>query len=86
MKVPTEYHRFLIGYKGQKKQELEAATLTKIFIPPSGRKSNEVIITGSPNKLDAAEKEILRLVEFHAQQAVERFNIPKVYHQFICGP
>ncbi|CDS37530.1 high density lipoprotein receptor hdl [Echinococcus multilocularis] len=86
VKIPPEFHRFLIGFGGQRKRELESSTLTKIFVPPPSSKSSEVVIVGSPDKLNDAEREILRIVEYQSQHAEEKLAIPKVYHPFICGP
>ncbi|VDD84192.1 unnamed protein product [Mesocestoides corti] len=86
VKIPSEYHRFLIGPQGRRRRELEAATLTKIMIPPPGRNSTDIVITGSPSKLDAAEKEIRRVVDFYAQQGTERISVPKIFLPFIYGP
>ncbi|VDM33646.1 unnamed protein product [Hydatigera taeniaeformis] len=85
IKVPHEFHRFIIGSGGQRKKDLESSTLTKIYVPSSSSKSNEIIIVGSSNKIIAAEKEILRIVEYQSQQAEEKLTIPKIYHPFICG-
>ncbi|KAL5107661.1 Vigilin [Taenia crassiceps] len=86
VKIPHEFHRFVIGPGGQRKRELESDTLTKICVPSPFSKSNEIVIVGSPDKVAVAEKEILRVVEYQSQQTEERLAIPKIYHPFVCGP
>ncbi|KAL7058604.1 hypothetical protein AAHC03_013542 [Spirometra sp. Aus1] len=86
IKVPTEFHRFLIGRNGERKRQLEADTMTRISVPPPSKNLNEITLTGPVAYLDAAEKEVRRIVDHHAQQAYEKLDIPKIYHPFIRGP
>ncbi|VDL95499.1 unnamed protein product, partial [Schistocephalus solidus] len=86
IKVPPEYHRFLIGRNGERKRQLEADTMTRITVPPPNKNSNEITLTGPVAYLDAAEKEVRRIVDYHAQQAYEKLDIPRIYHPFIRGP
>ena len=86
VKIPSEFHRFVIGQKGSKKKDLESRTCTKIIVPPLAKKSNEIIIIGSRDKLDEAEEEIRSLVQRSSMMATEKIEIPKIYHQFIYGP
>ncbi|XP_060690992.1 high density lipoprotein binding protein a [Hemiscyllium ocellatum] len=84
--IPKEHHRFVIGKSGEKLQELELKTATKIQIPRPEDPSNQIKITGTKEGIEKARHEILLISAEQDKRAVERINIEKVYHPFIAGP
>ncbi|CAH8669732.1 unnamed protein product [Schistosoma bovis] len=85
--VPVECRGYLIGRKGERLQELESSTMTRISIPPhNALDPNVVIVTGPRRGILEAEGLIYEIVHRQSQQAFERLSIPKIYHPFICGP
>uniref|UniRef100_A0A8C9T2E5 Vigilin n=1 Tax=Scleropages formosus TaxID=113540 RepID=A0A8C9T2E5_SCLFO len=83
--IPKEHHRFVIGKNGEKLQELELKTATKIQIPRPEDPSNHIKISGTKEGLEKAKHEILLISAEQDKRAVERVNIDKVYHPFITG-
>ncbi|XP_061098856.1 vigilin-like [Conger conger] len=83
--IPKEHHRFVIGKNGEKLQELELKTATKIQIPRPDDTSNLIKISGTKEGLEKARHEILLISAEQDKRAVERVNIDKVYHPFITG-
>uniref|UniRef100_A0A8C1ERS7 Vigilin n=1 Tax=Cyprinus carpio carpio TaxID=630221 RepID=A0A8C1ERS7_CYPCA len=83
--IPKEHHRFVIGKSGEKLQELELKTATKIQIPRPEDPSNLIKISGTKEGLEKAKHEILLISAEQDKRAVERMNIEKVYHPFITG-
>uniref|UniRef100_A0A665W5P1 Vigilin n=1 Tax=Echeneis naucrates TaxID=173247 RepID=A0A665W5P1_ECHNA len=83
--IPKEHHRFVIGKNGEKLQELELKTATKIQIPRPDDPSNQIKISGTKEGLEKAKHEILLISAEQDKRAVERVNIDKVYHPFITG-
>ncbi|KAG7228665.1 hypothetical protein INR49_008441 [Caranx melampygus] len=83
--IPKEHHRFVIGKNGEKLQELELKTATKIQIPRPDDSSNQIKISGTKEGLEKAKHEILLISAEQDKRAVERVNIDKVYHPFITG-
>lgn len=83
--IPKEHHRFVIGKSGEKLQELELKTATKIQIPRPEDPSNHIKISGTKEGLEKAKHEILLISAEQDKRAVERLNIEKVYHPFITG-
>ncbi len=59
MAIPKEHHRFVIGKSGEKLQELELKTATKIQIPRPEDPSNLIKISGTKEGLEKAKHEIL---------------------------
>nr|CAH8873264.1 unnamed protein product [Trichobilharzia regenti] len=85
--VPVEYRGYLIGRKGERLQELEASTMTRIVFPPNNALDPNIVIVSGPRKgITEAEQLILEIVNRQSQQGFERLSIPKIYHPFICGP
>ncbi|XP_056270396.1 high density lipoprotein binding protein a isoform X1 [Pseudoliparis swirei] len=84
--IPKEHHRFVIGKNGEKLQELELKTATKIQIPRPDDTSNQIKISGTKEGLEKAKHEILLISAEQDKRAVERVNIDKVYHPFLTGP
>ncbi|KAM8890070.1 high density lipoprotein binding protein a [Synchiropus picturatus] len=83
--IPKEHHRFVIGKNGEKLQELELKTATKIQIPRPDDTSNQIKISGTKEGLEKAKHEILLISAEQDKRAVERVNIDKVFHPFITG-
>uniref|UniRef100_A0A8D3C7X4 Vigilin n=1 Tax=Scophthalmus maximus TaxID=52904 RepID=A0A8D3C7X4_SCOMX len=83
--IPKEHHRFVIGKNGEKLQELELKTATKIQIPRPDDPSNQIKISGTKEGLEKAKHEILLISAEQDKRAVERVNIDKAYHPFITG-
>ncbi|XP_012774997.1 high density lipoprotein binding protein a [Maylandia zebra] len=83
--IPKEHHRFVIGKNGEKLQELELKTATKIQIPRPDDLSNQIKISGTKEGLEKAKHEILLISAEQDKRAVERVNIEKAYHPFITG-
>ncbi|XP_038642660.1 vigilin-like [Scyliorhinus canicula] len=83
--IPKEHHRFVIGKNGEKLQELELKTATKINIPRPDDPSNQIKITGTKEGIEKSRHEILLISAEQDKQAVERINLEKVFHPFIAG-
>ncbi|XP_053314560.1 vigilin [Spea bombifrons] len=84
--IPKEHHRFVIGKNGEKLQDLELKTATKIQIPRPEDASNQIKITGTKEGIEKARHEILLISAEQDKRAVERFEVEKAYHPFIAGP
>ncbi|XP_076054775.1 satellite-binding protein 1 Dp1 [Oratosquilla oratoria] len=85
VKVPKEHHRFILGKKGKKLQDLEVATATKIQVPSAADDSDEIIVFGTKDNIEKAMHEIRLISDEKSKQAYEKLEIPKQYHPFICG-
>uniref|UniRef100_A0A670J9D1 Vigilin n=1 Tax=Podarcis muralis TaxID=64176 RepID=A0A670J9D1_PODMU len=83
--IPKEHHRFVIGKNGEKLQELELKTATKINIPRPEDPSNQIKITGTKEGIEKARHEILLISAEQDKRAVERLNLEKAFHPFIAG-
>jgi rRNA processing protein Krr1/Pno1 len=86
MNIPKEHHRFILGQKGKKLQELELNTATKVNVPRQEENSDEVRITGTKEGIEAARHQIQVISDEQAKLAFERLPVEKLYHPFICGP
>lgn len=84
--IPKEHHRYLLGSKGKRLNDLELQTATKINIPRANENSDEVTIVGTKEGIERARLELQLISDEQAKLAVERLPIPYVYHVFICGP
>ena len=58
MRIPKEHHRFVLGQKGKKLNELELATATKITVPRPNDPSDYITISGTREGIDRARHEI----------------------------
>ncbi len=56
--IPKEHHRFILGKGGQRLQELEAATATKISIPKANEASDKITVTGTKEGIEKAVHQI----------------------------
>lgn len=86
VKIPREYHRFILGKNGKKLQQLEYETATKITIPRADEKLDGIKIIGPKEGIERARHEIQIIADEQAKLAFERLQIPHIYHPFICGP
>lgn len=86
VKVPKEHHRFLLGPKGKRLNDLELTTATKITIPRTDENSDNVRIVGSKEGTEKARHEIQLISDEQAKLALERLMVEKIYHPFISGP
>ncbi|KAM4041294.1 vigilin [Anomaloglossus baeobatrachus] len=84
--IPKEHHRFVIGKSGDKLQDLELKTATKIQVPRPDDASNQIKITGTKEGIEKARHEILLISAEQDKRAVERLEVDKAYHPFIAGP
>ncbi|XP_056217873.1 vigilin-like [Falco biarmicus] len=84
--IPKEHHRFVIGKKGEKLQDLKLKTATKMQIPRPDDPSNQIKISGTKEGIEKARHEILLISAEQDKRAVERLEVEKVYHPFIAGP
>ncbi|KAM3931679.1 vigilin [Leptodactylus fuscus] len=83
--IPKEHHRFVIGKSGDKLQDLELKTATKIQVPRPDDASNLIKITGTKEGIEKARHEILLISAEQDKRAVERLEVEKAYHPFIAG-
>uniref|UniRef100_A0AAQ5YMA6 Vigilin n=1 Tax=Amphiprion ocellaris TaxID=80972 RepID=A0AAQ5YMA6_AMPOC len=83
--IPKEHHRFVIGKNGEKLQELELKTATKIAIPRPDDPSANIRITGTKEGIEKARHEILLISAEQDKRAVERLSLEKAFHPFIAG-
>ena len=75
-----------MGKKAERLKELEKITSTKITIPSQIDDSDLITISGTKEGIEKAEYEILSMSNDQLKKAVERVNIPRIYHPFINGP
>uniref|UniRef100_A0A8C7RSE7 Vigilin n=1 Tax=Oncorhynchus mykiss TaxID=8022 RepID=A0A8C7RSE7_ONCMY len=80
--VPKEHHRFVIGKNGEKLQELELKTATKIAIPRPDDPSLNIRITGTKEGIEKARHEILLI----SAEQVRGVEVKKSQHKYIVGP
>ena len=56
--IPKEHHRYILGTKGKRLQDLELSTATKINIPRSEENSDLITISGTKEGIERAQHEI----------------------------
>lgn len=83
IKIPKEHHRFILGKKGKKLQDLEAMTGTKIQVPNANDPSLDIVVLGTKESIEKAVHEIQVISDEQSKQAYEKLEIPKIYHPFI---
>ncbi|XP_037230700.1 LOW QUALITY PROTEIN: vigilin-like, partial [Falco rusticolus] len=84
--IPKEHHRFVIGKKGERLQDLKLKTATKMQVPCPDDPSNQIKISGTKEGIEKARHEILLISAEQDKRAVERLDVEQVYHPFIAGP
>ncbi|XP_068164689.1 vigilin [Antennarius striatus] len=83
--IPKEHHRFVIGKNGEKLQELELKTATKITVPRPDDASASIRISGTREGIEKARHEVLLISAEQDKRAVERLSLEKAFHPFIAG-
>ncbi|KAL4221822.1 hypothetical protein ACF0H5_020076 [Mactra antiquata] len=86
LRIPREHHRFILGTKGKKLQDLELVTATKITIPRPEENHDVIKIFGTKEGIEKAMHEIQVISDIQSKLAYERLPVAKVYHPFVCGP
>uniref|UniRef100_A0AAQ6AJY9 Vigilin n=1 Tax=Amphiprion ocellaris TaxID=80972 RepID=A0AAQ6AJY9_AMPOC len=88
--IPKEHHRFVIGKNGEKLQELELKTATKIQIPRPDDPSNQIKISGTKEGLEKAKHEILLIsaeqVLWIPNATTIAVEVKKSQHKYVIGP
>ena len=77
---------YSLGKGGNKLQELEQKTATKISIPKANDTSDKITIAGPKEGIDKAVHEIRIISDEQSKQSYEVLPVPKIYHPFITGP
>ena len=85
IRVPKEQHKFLVGKNGSVLKELQEKSCTKIQVPKSDSTSDLISITGPKDGIELAIHEIQLLVDEQSKSALERLDIPKLYHPWLRG-
>lgn len=85
IKIPKEHHKFLLGKKGKKLQDLEINTSTKIQVPSQADPADTVTIVGTKDCIEKALHEIRVISDEQSKQAYEVVDVPKMYHPLVCG-
>lgn len=84
--IPKEHHRWILGKKGERLRDIEKNTATKINVPNIAEDSDIITILGTKEGIEKAEHEIRTTSDEQSKKAVERVNVPKMYHPFVLGP
>lgn len=84
--IPKEHHKYILGPKGSRLEQLELQTATKVTIPRVEENSDTITIVGTREGIEKAQHEIQLISDEQSKLAFERINIPKIYHPFIAGP
>jgi len=84
--IPKEHHKYILGTKGSRLEQLELATATKVTIPRLEDNNDTITIVGTREGIEKAQHEIQLISDEQSKLAFERVNIPKIYHPFIAGP
>lgn len=84
--IPKEHHKYILGPKGKRLEEIELNTATKVTIPRVEKNSDIITITGTREGIEKALHQIQLISDEESKRAFERINIPKIYHPFIAGP
>lgn len=63
VRIPFEYHRYIIGKNGGEVRALMNEFLVNIAIPPTKDESDEVVVTGPPQRVADAVKGLQKRVE-----------------------
>lgn len=92
--VPIEYHSNFIGRKGESVRELMSTFAVRIKIPSPEENSEEIVVTGTAENVEACLENIRERVADLDKQADDRklrsyavkFEVPLKYHQRLIGP
>jgi len=86
MDIPKDHHRFILGKGGARLKKLELDTATKINIPRADDTSNTITVSGAQEGINKASHEIQLISDEQSKSDMQRLDIEKMYHPFICGP
>uniref|UniRef100_A0A8C1RXI5 Vigilin n=1 Tax=Cyprinus carpio TaxID=7962 RepID=A0A8C1RXI5_CYPCA len=84
--IPKEHHRFVIGKNGEKLQELELKTATKIAIPRSDDPNANIRISGTKDGIEKARHEIQLISAEQCKTTTISVEVKKSQHKYIVGP
>jgi len=82
IRIPREHHRFILGAKGAKLQELELQTATKITIPRADDNSDLIKIVGTKEGIDKAMHDIQVISDIQVCPAYKMSNVLWNYNCF----
>ncbi|KAG0729485.1 Vigilin [Chionoecetes opilio] len=85
IKIPKDHHKFILGKKGKRLQELEQNTATKIQVPGPKDNCEDIAVVGTRDAIEKAVHEIQQASDEQSKQAYEKLDIPKHFHPFVCG-
>ena len=69
MDVPFEFHRYIIGQKGNEVRKMMEEYDVNISIPPAVDKSNKVAIQGAPSNVSRAKEGLAeRVTQLEGEQ------------------
>ncbi|XP_071529081.1 vigilin isoform X2 [Panulirus ornatus] len=87
IKIPKDHHRFILGKKGKKLQDLEMNTASKIQVPNSKDNSDEIIIVGTREGIEKAVHEI-QLISDEQERKCQTVSVEvrKSQHKYVIGP
>jgi len=93
VEAPYEFHRFIIGKKGDGVRALMNQHDVNIKVPSSEEQSSIIIVTGAPANVDGAKEDLLgRIKELEAEKADKELrsfeitlDIKPEYHPKIIG-
>uniref|UniRef100_A0A2K5SIL5 Vigilin n=1 Tax=Cebus imitator TaxID=2715852 RepID=A0A2K5SIL5_CEBIM len=83
--IPKEHHHSVIGKNGEKLQDLELKTATKIQILRPDDPSNQIKITGTKEGTEKARHEVLLISAEQDKRVVERLEVEKASPGCIIG-
>lgn len=92
--VPLEYHSSFIGRGGEAVKALMSDHAVRIKIPSAVERSEEIVVTGTPENVETCFAEIREKIEELDRQAEDRrlrshrvtIDVPMKYHQRLIGP
>lgn len=83
--MPLEYHSSFIGRGGEAVKALMSDHAVRIKIPSAVERSEEIVVTGTPENVETCFAEIREKIEELDRQAEDRVIISLMYgqHQFL---
>lgn len=93
VEVPFEFHRFIIGKKGDGVRHLMHEFDVKIEVPKHEEQSSTIVVTGAPTNVESAKKKLLSKVkELEMEKADKelrsyeiKIDVKPEYHPKIIG-
>lgn len=91
--IPYEFHRFIIGQKGAEVRDLMDKHNVHIHVPPTEKKSDIIIVTGTGNNVEncrkALEEKLVQLEKEKADREARSYQltlqVDPIYHPKIIG-